>query len=522
MPLYGGARKGAVNAMRIEEISPLTIKTLSNNGLHTLRKRFTELYDSFYHDPNFIEKGNSRLSNLSRRMFIEKYVLLRKEMRRREIHLAFMQPIDLEVNMRLTKAAIIGIDVPALEDVVLEENYVALTGSFLKNPKTSPTLDIVVMKGDRDEALELQVGGALRSVLQKAATFTYCADPATIDKEARLPLFDLVLRARPESSREQMIEPKRLEKKMSMRDKAEYNIESETIRENQKSSAAQRAHKFKAAKWTFSNGHPRCLLCGDEQRTGNICQGFDPETGHSKVETMKAKGETFEVSKPEVTETQVRLPVGNRIEGHRIRTIPISEADGISALEDVDAKEIVTYLFERAKHWTMESAKKWIADHKKKAEGLSFHKERFVKFIKVDMPLHMAGGIIYEPQEVDTQGDWADDEEIGKAMYKFMENYSKQTSRIKVMHEGKSFTFPVIECFQPEEDIKKGGQTVKKGSWWMMIKVTNDAIWNEIADGRLQGFSMGGRAKGNEGPEPKHAAAWLRIVENSDPVGGNV
>jgi hypothetical protein len=410
---------------------------------------------------------------------------------------------------------------------------VALTGSFLKNPKTASQLDVVVMKGDRDEALELHVGGALRSLLQKAATFTYCKDQAAVAKEARLPLFDLVLRARPESSREQVIEPQRMEKKMSMRDKAEYNAESETIRENQKSSAAQRAHKFKAAKWTFPNGHPRCLLCGDEQRTGNICTGYDPETGHSRVETKQAKretnagkdekkaagGETFEVSKPEVTETQVRLPVKDKVEGHRLRTIVISESDGIAALEDVDAKEIVTYLFERAKYWTLETAGKWIADHKKGSADEGVHKDLFVKFIKVDTPLHMVGGIIYEPQEVDTQGDWADAEEIGKAMNRFMEKYSQQTARIKVMHEGKSYTFPVIECFQPEEDIVKGGQTVKKGSWWMMIKVTNDAVWKEIAEGRLQGFSMGGRAKGNAGPEPKKAADWLRIDPLETPVG---
>ncbi len=30
-------------------------------------------------------------------------------------------------------------------------------------------------------------------------------------------------------------------------------------------------HKFKAAKWTHPNGHPRCSLCGDEEIIGGIC-----------------------------------------------------------------------------------------------------------------------------------------------------------------------------------------------------------------------------------------------------------
>jgi hypothetical protein len=43
--------------------------------------------------------------------------------------------------------------------------------------------------------------------------------------------------------------------------------------------------------------------------------------------------------------------------------------------------------------------------------------------------------------------------------------------------------------------MQKGGETIKAGSWWLMVKVTNDRIWKEIESGKLTGFSMGGRAK---------------------------
>ena len=49
-----------------------------------------------------------------------------------------------------------------------------------------------------------------------------------------------------------------------------YETESAKIRENEKD--AKFPHKFKPAEWTHPNGHPRCLECGDEERTGGVCE----------------------------------------------------------------------------------------------------------------------------------------------------------------------------------------------------------------------------------------------------------
>lgn len=51
--------------------------------------------------------------------------------------------------------------------------------------------------------------------------------------------------------------------------------ETEVIKKNRKTDEARRPHDFKAAKWTHPNGHPRCFLCGDEERTGGKCVGAD-------------------------------------------------------------------------------------------------------------------------------------------------------------------------------------------------------------------------------------------------------
>lgn len=74
------------------------------------------------------------------------------------------------------------------------------------------------------------------------------------------------------------------------------------------------------------------------------------------------------VTKPEETEEFIRVPnpkdKGNH-EEHKIRTIDVSAKDGIKALYCVDCKIIVTYLFNKAKEWTMEKAKEWVKEHSK-------------------------------------------------------------------------------------------------------------------------------------------------------------
>ena len=47
--------------------------------------------------------------------------------------------------------------------------------------------------------------------------------------------------------------------------------ENEIIAENKKKPEAKVKHKFKAAHWTHPNGHPRCFICGDEERIDGEC-----------------------------------------------------------------------------------------------------------------------------------------------------------------------------------------------------------------------------------------------------------
>lgn len=73
------------------------------------------------------------------------------------------------------------------------------------------------------------------------------------------------------------------------------------------------------------------------------------------------------ITKPEETENYIRIPVedSGKHKDHRIRTIDISAKEGIKALYCGECKVVLTYLFDKAKDWDMEKAKKWVEDHKK-------------------------------------------------------------------------------------------------------------------------------------------------------------
>jgi len=70
------------------------------------------------------------------------------------------------------------------------------------------------------------------------------------------------------------------------------------------------------------------------------------------------------ITKPETTEDYHRIPISDGHGDHEIRTITVSEKDGIKALYCIPCKEIITYLFSTDK-FTMAEAEAWVEEHKK-------------------------------------------------------------------------------------------------------------------------------------------------------------
>jgi len=77
-------------------------------------------------------------------------------------------------------------------------------------------------------------------------------------------------------------------KKLTEKQQAAFDRETEQIRENKRKPVAQAAHPFKAAEWTHPNGHPRCLVCGDEEPVGGMCEGVAPVQKRGGFEELAA------------------------------------------------------------------------------------------------------------------------------------------------------------------------------------------------------------------------------------------
>lgn len=104
-----------------------------------------------------------------------------------------------------------------------------------------------------------------------------------------------------------------------------------------------------------------------------------------RIKTKTLREALHIVEKPEETENYIRVPVPGeegKHEGHKIRTITVSEKQGIKALYCVDCKKIITYLFDKSCKnkpnkcdWTMEEAQEWVSEHQEGiSEWISEHK----------------------------------------------------------------------------------------------------------------------------------------------------
>lgn len=75
---------------------------------------------------------------------------------------------------------------------------------------------------------------------------------------------------------------------------------------------------------------------------------------------------------PEENVNSIRYPVPKeegKHTGHKIRTITISDTEGIKGLYCLDDKKVITYIFAKNKGWDMEKVKTWVGEHTKRIKG---------------------------------------------------------------------------------------------------------------------------------------------------------
>lgn len=143
---------------------------------------------------------------------------------------------------------------------------------------------------------------------------------------------------------------------------------------------------------------------------------------------------------------------------------------------DVPTREIDRVLFRKA-----------LKSKKVEQKEETFSKDMII--IKADEE-RFVYGIVYEPDEVDTQGDTATEESIRKAAHFYMIN----TQKIKVNHKGSQVAVDVLESYLAPVDLAVAGRPIKKGTWMLGVRVNDPDIWDQVKAGELQGFSMAGIA----------------------------
>lgn len=111
---------------------------------------------------------------------------------------------------------------------------------------------------------------------------------------------------------------------------------------------------------------------------------------------------------------------------------------------------------------------------------------------KLDDDQKIVYGIVYSPDEVDSQGDFASAEDIKKMSYQFMKE--AKTNNVDKQHN-----FIPGEGFIAESWILQEGDPIfpdiAKGSWAVAVKIEKEDTWQKIKNNEITGLSMAGVAE---------------------------
>ncbi|EJV42168.1 hypothetical protein IEK_05834 [Bacillus toyonensis] len=117
--------------------------------------------------------------------------------------------------------------------------------------------------------------------------------------------------------------------------------------------------------------------------------------------------------------------------------------------------------------------------------------EKPVKVIKSDDEAErLVYGIVYEPDTIDSHGDFADEKTIEKAAHEFMLKYRQ----IDKNHDFVAGVGEVVESYIAPADMELNGEPVKKGTWILTTKA-DEETWEAVKKGEFQGYSLAGVAE---------------------------
>ena len=104
--------------------------------------------------------------------------------------------------------------------------------------------------------------------------------------------------------------------------------------------------------------------------------------------------------------------------------------------------------------------------------------------------------VVYEPNRVDSQDDWATEEEIEKMAHNYLKNHLMTiTPAADLNHEEElelEKAIPVESYIAPQ-DFTINEQTIAKGSWVLAMHIPDQEIWEQVEKGEITGYSLRGK-----------------------------
>lgn len=199
-----------------------------------------------------------------------------------------------------------------------------------------------------------------------------------------------------------------------------------------------------------------------------------------------------------------------------VQLLPYNGMRGVYALYIPALMRIVGAVFYKDMGWTREKVNEFVKLYlsnirsntpkvSKTGDEISFDKfeksleENGVeaRIIKVSKKEQIVKAVVYEPDVVDTDGEFMRQETIRKAMHNYMLKYGGQ---YKFMHRDKltKRDAVVVEIFQSPVTYAEGKEVIREGSWVQTSKVLNKRLWKKIENGEITAYSIGGRGQRRE------------------------
>jgi len=108
-----------------------------------------------------------------------------------------------------------------------------------------------------------------------------------------------------------------------------------------------------------------------------------------------------------------------------------------------------------------------------------------VKIKKADAMKQIVYGEVYAPNEIDSHGDMMVAEDIEKMAHRFLTVPLFQS--IDMNHDGVAVKAHPVESYIVTDE---NNPDYSIGSWVMAVKIEDEAVWEKVLSGEINGFSL--------------------------------